>query len=94
VFCKEGACRILSQSLLCTQVNIVLGSIAMVDNDQDELIEYSNEEEDGFRSEYGGNTIEFGWSDERKVSGRRKKTQKKAKLGTFGAYISYNTWIK
>lgn len=31
--------------------------------------------------------VEFGWEEpESKVSGRRKKTQKKAKLGTFGAF--------
>lgn len=64
----------------------MLEFIAMINNEEEDINEYSNEEEDGFRTEYGGNTLEFGWSDERKVSGRRKKTQKKAKLGTFGTH--------
>lgn len=29
-------------------------------------------------------TVEFGWDDDRKVSGRRKKAQRKAKPGSFG----------
>lgn len=29
-------------------------------------------------------TVEFGWNDDRKVSGRRKKLQHKAKPGSFG----------
>ena len=32
-----------------------------------------------------GGAVEFGWEEpEKKLSGRRKKAQKKAKLGTFG----------
>ena len=41
--------------------------------------------------EAGGDVVEFGWQDERKVSGRRKKmaasAKKKAKAGTFGEYF-------
>lgn len=34
--------------------------------------------------------VDFGWDEpEKKLSGRRKKAQKKAKLGTFGAWYSF-----
>jgi len=38
--------------------------------------------------EAGGEVVEFGWQDERKLTGRRKKAaqaaKKKTKAGTFG----------
>jgi hypothetical protein len=47
-------------------------------------VESSASEGDGVEG-----AVEFGWEEpEKKVSGRRKKTQKKAKLGTFGAFPS------
>lgn len=47
-------------------------------------VESSASEGDGVEG-----AVEFGWEEpEKKVSGRRKKTQKKAKLGTFGGFTS------
>lgn len=43
-------------------------------------------DEDGHEE---GGAVDFGWEEPaKKLSGRRKKTQKKAKLGTFGALYS------
>ena len=47
--------------------------------------------EGGEFPEAGAEVVEFGWQDERKLSGRRKKTaqvaKKKAKAGTFGELL-------
>jgi hypothetical protein len=54
--------------------------------------------DDGGFPEPGGEVVEFGWDDDRKVGGRRKKTlqKKKAKAGTFGkfAVLSYGDFIR
>lgn len=38
--------------------------------------------------------VDFGWDEPtKKLTGRRKKTQKKAKLGTFGRLMYVNLFI-
>lgn len=52
----------------------------------------TDDEQMGFPESRGGDTVDFGWDDTKKLSGRRKKAQqaakKKAKPGSFGTSLS------
>lgn len=71
----------------------------MSDSDYDNDDEISVGGVNSFDVEYGaeeqaddGGAVEFGWEEpEKKLSGRRKKAQKKAKLGTFGMFYDFSS---